>query len=278
MRRGEVERRTGAERQQHRVVVVDQRRRARAGRRCRRRAIGRRIRRRASSARRGRRRSPRGGKTRRRSRASAAPAGAASASNTVTAHPFIARSKAAVRPASPAPTIATRLGLRVRLRRRGEAWRRPSSTQARSNAADADRAARFGAAADGLARMIANAAEHGGKRDEAGVDRRKAAAKSPAFVFASIAADVEMQRARRRAGRRLLLDAAGFPRFDALTVHGRDSRKRSGEASFRRSSPVAERAAASLGERRLVPTLADAVRRVRRAWGPGAPSWRQAPA
>ena len=148
-----------------------------------------------------------------------------------------------MRPESPAPTTATRLALRARCgaRRIVSVGRLDAGAL---DGADADRAARLGAAADGLARMIANAAEHGGKRDEAGVDRASAG-EIAGLHLRQHAANVDAQRAADRARRRLLLDAAGFPRFDALTVHGWNSRRRSDEASFRRSSPVAERAAAS---------------------------------
>ena len=66
--------------------------------------------------------------------------------------------------------------------------------------------------------MIANVAEDGGERDEAGVDG-EGGDEIAGLHLVEHRPDVEVQRARRRTGRRLLLDAAGFPRFDALTVH-----------------------------------------------------------
>ena len=131
----------------------------------------------------------------------------------------MARSKAAVRPASPAPTIGDALGLARSSAPCGEAWRRPSSTQARSRSAMRIAPPASGAAAVGLARMIANVAEDGGKGNEAGVDG-EGGDEIAGLHLRRACPDVEMQRARRRARRRLLLDAAGFPRFDALTVHG----------------------------------------------------------
>ena len=89
-----------------------------------------------------------------------------------------------------------------------------------------DRSARLGPAAGGFARVIADPAEHSRQRDGTGVDRAGGGEVAGLDLF-DHRAGVDVQRAGRRAGGRLLLDAAGFPLVDALAVHVRDSGKKS---------------------------------------------------
>ena len=87
---------------------------------------------------------------------------------------------------------------------------------------NADRAAGLSSTASRLARMIANVAQDGGKWDDAGVNSA-CAGEIAGFRLLEHAPHVYTKRAARSARWRLLLGAARFPLFNALTVHSRCS-------------------------------------------------------